>query len=601
MYDHDVGKAVGSVPSPPRTGRRIKILYPLILLLVLMGLMPLLTAAWKLISISRENLITAQQAHQLQATSSIVRQIDFRLNSLDGKLQQTENGITSVLSTSGVRGLRRFLLEVGGLESLLGEGFLTAELILARGNRFLSRPEFLDSVPGAKELLRKARKKLGKSDSVLVLGPSPLEVSGGTRSVIIMAIPLRGRSKFKGSLTALVDAEGLWEEAIGPRHSGYTLYALDSGGTLFASIDPTGLLTRVDPREFGLVKKFLAVGNRSKETSDFRILVEGEEKEILGSFDETELGWGIFAQVERKLAYSSVQEMVGSTWKWAIGAFGIAILVGWTFAARLSRPIQRLAATSHAFARGDFSVRVPVRGSHEIGELAETFNSMAEEIQGFIHRLKNAAKENSDLFLGIIKALASAIDEKDPYTRGHSERVNQYSVALGKQLKLAKQEIRDVHVASLLHDIGKIGVDDRILLKPSSLTDEEFEIMKKHPVQGANMLSSIKNMKNVIPGLLHHHERFAGGGYPKGLRGKDIPMIARIITVADIFDAMTTNRPYQKAMTTEKALARLVDLAGQTLDPEVVRAFHDACRSGKIRNLQNKLAASAAVPVPTSG
>jgi HD-GYP domain-containing protein (c-di-GMP phosphodiesterase class II) len=286
--------------------------------------------------------------------------------------------------------------------------------------------------------------------------------------------------------------------------------------------------------------------------------------------------------------------MVGSTWKWAIGAFGMAILVGLGFAASLSRPIQRLAGTSRALAGGDFSVRARVGGVSEIRDLAESFNTMAEEIQGYIQRLRNAAKENSDLFLSIIKALAAAIDEKDPYTRGHSERVNQYSVVVAKHMGLSKREIRDVHVASLLHDIGKIGIDDRILLKPSYLTDEEFEIMKKHPTKGANMLTPIKNMRDVIPGLLHHHERFSGGGYPKGLRGKEIPLIARIITVADTFDAMTTNRPYQRAMTTDKALGRLTDLAGDALDPDVVKAFHNAIRSGKIRNLQRPTEPAAA-------
>ncbi|MBI4160846.1 MAG: HD domain-containing protein, partial [Acidobacteria bacterium] len=399
-----------------------------------------------------------------------------------------------------------------------------------------------------------------------------------------------------GALAALVDLEEVWEESIGLRLEGYTLYILDAEGNLFARRDPAGLLARVDHRSFDLVRKFLAVGTRSKETSDFRIELDGEVKEILGSFDQTELGWGVFAQVERQLAYSSVREMVGSTWKGAIAAFAMAIGMGLAFAASLSRPIRRLATSSQAFAGGDFSVRVRAGGGREIADLAETFNSMAEAIQNYIQRLGNAARENSELFLGTIKALAAAIDEKDPYTRGHSERVNQYAVALAKQMGLADRDLHDVHVASLLHDVGKIGVDDRILLKPAGLTGEEFEIMKRHPVKGANMLASIKNMKGIIPGLLHHHERFSGGGYPRGLRGPAIPLIARIITVADIFDAMTTNRPYQRAMTSEQALARLDELAGEALDPAVVRAFHEAVRSGRIQNLHPQGEAVGAAP-----
>jgi HD-GYP domain-containing protein (c-di-GMP phosphodiesterase class II) len=491
--------------------------------------------------------------------------------------------------------LRRYLEAAGGLDQLIGDEFLTAELDLGGNARFLAGREFLKQYPGAEKLMDRAAQGRGDGSRVTLVGPRWLDGPAGGFSFLAMAISLERDGKTAGTLTALVDVEAIWEEAIGPRLSGYTLYALDDGGELIAARDPTGLLEIVDHNEFELVQKFLSVGSRSKETSDFRITVDGEEKAILGSFDQTALGWGIFAQVERQLAYSSVQEMVGSTWTWAIGAFGMAILMGLGFAASLSQPIQRLAGTSRALAEGDFSVRARLGGVREIHELADSFNTMAEEIQGYIQRLRNAARENSDLFLGIIKALAAAIDEKDPYTRGHSERVNAYSVAVAKQLGLTKREIRDVHVASLLHDVGKIGIDDRILLKPSYLTDEEFEIMKKHPTKGAHMLSPIKNMKDVIPGLLHHHERYTGGGYPKGMKGKEIPLVARIITVADTFDAMTTNRPYQRAMTTEKALSRLNDLAGDALDPDVVKAFHTAVRSGKIRNLQRPSEPAAAV------
>jgi HD-GYP domain-containing protein (c-di-GMP phosphodiesterase class II) len=578
-----------------RHRRRIRILYPLIVGLVLMGLAPLLTAAWKLISISREALITDQQAYQLQAISAIVRQIDAHFEFLRGRMLQTEKGIEAVLDKSSTRGLRRYLEAAGDLDRLIGDEFLTSKLDLGGNARFLAGREFLNQYPGAEELMDLAAERLGDGNPFALVGPRWLDGSGGGFSALAMATSLERDGKRAGSLTALVDVEAIWEEAIGPRLSGYTLYALDAAGDPIAARDPTGLLDRVDHREFELVQKFLSVGSRSKETSDFRITVDGEEKAILGSFDQTALGWGIFAQVERQLAYSSVQEMVGSTWTWAIGAFGMAILIGLGFAASLSRPIQNLAGTSRALAGGDFSVRARLGGVREIHELAESFNTMAEEIQGYIQRLRNAARENSDLFLGIIKALAAAIDEKDPYTRGHSERVNQYSVAVAKQLELTKREIRDVHVASLLHDVGKIGIDDRILLKPSYLTDEEFEIMKKHPTKGAHMLSPIKNMKDVIPGLLHHHERYTGGGYPQGLKGKEIPLVARIITVADTFDAMTTNRPYQRAMTTERALSRLKDLAGDALDPDVVKAFHAAVQSGKIRNLQRPSEPAAAV------
>jgi putative nucleotidyltransferase with HDIG domain len=204
-------------------------------------------------------------------------------------------------------------------------------------------------------------------------------------------------------------------------------------------------------------------------------------------------------------------------------------------------------------------------------------------MQDYIQRLKVAAQVNNELFMGTIRALADAIDEKDPYTRGHSERVNRYAVLLAKQIGLEKKEIRQVHIASLFHDIGKIGIEDKILRKPAMLTDEEYTVMKQHPEKGAQILSKIRAMHDIIPGLRFHHERWDGSGYPLGLKGEEIPMAARIVAVADAFDAMTTNRPYQKAMPFDKAIGRLLELSDRVYDRKVVTAFADAYRIGMFK------------------
>ena len=179
--------------------------------------------------------------------------------------------------------------------------------------------------------------------------------------------------------------------------------------------------------------------------------------------------------------------------------------------------------------------------------------------------------------------LAAAIDEKDPYTRGHSDRVSRYAVLLAKDLGLGSDDVRRVQVGSLLHDVGKIGIDDRILRKPTVLTEDEYRYMKQHPEKGASMLASIKNMKEINPAVRHHHERWDGGGYPGGLRGDAIPLIARIVNVADTFDAMTTNRPYQKSMSFEKAVARLKEMSGSACDPHVVAALARLYEKGELK------------------
>jgi HD-GYP domain-containing protein (c-di-GMP phosphodiesterase class II) len=230
-------------------------------------------------------------------------------------------------------------------------------------------------------------------------------------------------------------------------------------------------------------------------------------------------------------------------------------------------------------ADGKYSQRVPVRGARELAELSETFNVMSEAIEKSVAQLRQAAKENQELFFNSIRALAAAIDAKDPYTRGHSERVARYAVVLAKNMGLPADEVRKVRISALLHDVGKIGIDDRILRKPTALTDEEFEVMKTHPVKGALIMGQIPQLKEVIPGMRHHHEKWAGDGYPDGLVGEEIPMLARIISVADTFDAMTTTRPYQKAMKLDFVVGRIKSFAGIRFDPAVIQALDRAFSS----------------------
>jgi HD-GYP domain-containing protein (c-di-GMP phosphodiesterase class II) len=208
---------------------------------------------------------------------------------------------------------------------------------------------------------------------------------------------------------------------------------------------------------------------------------------------------------------------------------------------------------------------------------------MGEEIRNHIYRLDKALRENEFLLLGTIQAMAAAIDEKDPYTRGHSERVYRYSLAISRRMGLSKKAQRDVMISALLHDVGKIGIEDAILRKPAALTDQEFQIMKRHPAKGAHIMQPLLQMQEIIGGIRNHHERWAGGGYPDNLKGEEIPLLARIIQVADSFDAMTTTRPYQRAMKFEAGVARIRELAGIVFDPKVVEAFHEAWIAGDLK------------------
>jgi len=176
-------------------------------------------------------------------------------------------------------------------------------------------------------------------------------------------------------------------------------------------------------------------------------------------------------------------------------------------------------------------------------------------------------------FISTVSSLARAIDAKDPYTSGHSERVMKYALAIGEKYGLKEEELENLRLASLLHDIGKIGIKDSVLSKPRKLSLHEQRQMKDHPSIGARIVELIDDSHNIIRGILEHHERFNGSGYPKGLKGRGISLEARIIAIADTFDALTTDRTYRKKYSTKEALSEIARGSSVQFDPKVLRAF----------------------------
>jgi HD-GYP domain-containing protein (c-di-GMP phosphodiesterase class II) len=184
------------------------------------------------------------------------------------------------------------------------------------------------------------------------------------------------------------------------------------------------------------------------------------------------------------------------------------------------------------------------------------------------------------VFVDTVTALAEAIEKRDPYTGGHVRRVVSYSLLLGAELGLPPHELEALRLAATLHDVGKIAVPDTILRKPAPLDREEVVAMQRHPLDGAEIVSRIRDLRHLLPGVRSHHERVDGGGYPDGLGGEDIPLVARIIAVADTYDAMTTNRPYRQGLTPERAAAEIRRGRGSQFAPEVVAAFEAAYERG---------------------
>jgi putative nucleotidyltransferase with HDIG domain len=254
-----------------------------------------------------------------------------------------------------------------------------------------------------------------------------------------------------------------------------------------------------------------------------------------------------------------------------IGAMGLALLASIWIAHRLSEPIKRLSCSLHRMATSrQFDAKLPLTGSsRELDTLTETFNALMASVA-------SAEAETETAYTAAIRALATALDARDPYTAGHSERVSVLSVAIGRTLNLSADDLEVVRLGALLHDIGKIGVPDDVLRKPGALTPSEYDTIKQHTVLGARILRTVPFLARHIPIVELHHERPDGNGYPHGLIGDDIPLAARIVHVADAYDAMTNARAYRPGRPSHEALSELWNASGTEFHAEVVSALASA-------------------------
>ncbi|MFH1783380.1 MAG: HD domain-containing phosphohydrolase [bacterium] len=200
------------------------------------------------------------------------------------------------------------------------------------------------------------------------------------------------------------------------------------------------------------------------------------------------------------------------------------------------------------------------------------FSALADQAAIAIENAK-LYKDMQELFLSTIKSLATAIEAKDPYTKGHSERVTNLSMAISRKMGMPFEDRERLQIAALLHDVGKIGVPEAVLGKPGKLNDEEWKAIKQHPAKGEEILKPIKQLSDILPVIRHHHEKYGGGGYPDGIKAQEIPLASRIITVADSFDAMASERPYRPPMKKKDIMQELERCKGTQFDPKVIEAF----------------------------
>ncbi|MDJ0883018.1 MAG: HD-GYP domain-containing protein [Desulfobacterales bacterium] len=261
----------------------------------------------------------------------------------------------------------------------------------------------------------------------------------------------------------------------------------------------------------------------------------------------------------------------------------LGIFVSSLLASFLIRPIRALSAGVEELKHGKAQSPLKVYSQDELGRLTRRFNEMTALITAQRGELTRYARDLEEAYVSMVKVVAAAIDARDSYTHGHSARVARLSLSMGRQLGLPEAELRELEVACLLHDVGKIKTPDVILLKAAKLNQEEFREMMHHVEHGASILSWAPSLTKYIPSTRHHHEWHNGQGYPDGLSGEDIPLFAAIISIADAYDAMTSDRPYRKAIFKEEALRRIERMAGTQFRPELVAVFKDVLAAERDR------------------
>jgi len=579
--DSSEGRPLSSSAS---SHARIPILYLILGVLLVISIVPMYFYSTQVVAINRDRLKTNEMLLQNTVTSSLADDLAQHERSLRVMLENLSSAI-QVASGGNIGGK---YIEAPELRALL-ENFVSSSDEVAYATLLNAEAKGISAGRIAPDafLQRELERAYAAARDGRMYNGQALVVGEGksARTVFLVSSPVRYGQRFLGVIAAVVDLDFLIRRLREVGGGGLTPYVVDAQGRLVAAATPE-FATGQDMKNLEIVRNFVDGGNRAQlaVTMEFNVTASSKQIEMLGTFSPvTSLDWAVVVQKPQREAYRSVYEMQRTARLLAMLAVLLSIGVSIFAARRITNPLEILTQSSRALAKGDFSQRVHLWSRTEIGELAQTFNSMSEDLERFVEDLKRAAEENRALFMGSIQMLAGAVDEKDPYTRGHSDRVTRYSLLIAKEMNLPPAFMETLRISAQLHDVGKIGIEDHILKKPGALTEEEFEVMKTHTTKGANILRPVTQLAEMLPGIELHHESLDGRGYPYGLQGDQIPLLARVIAVADTFDALTTNRPYQQAHTPEQTLQIIRNLAGKRLDPDAVAALLAVYTRGEIK------------------
>jgi len=586
-----MAEIVPSILTRLRSGR-VRILWLVLGALLLVSALPIGLYHRQVLELSQEKLVDTERVQQTELTRSLAQEVQFFESNLTQQLISQRqiltltgliDNVTDPVAEPKVTRLLENFVD-SNRDSFI---YLTAVGRDGKGTTASQGNFRAEQDPFVAKALQRAFVSCVQS---VKFRSDPLALAPDNRPAFVMAVPLKdSQDNFTGMLAAVVSLEPILHRLQDASVRGRAVFIVDHYGHSVAHPDTKHFVPGEDLSDkSNMVAQIKALPKdlRNTETVHFTEKENNRQVEMVGTYSTLpEVNWAVISErsVDQARVDAGVTELNQQALAFVSVVVLVAILFGYFFAVGISTPIRSLAASTRAISRGEFHQRTPVRGAAEISELAENFNLMASDIEEYIERLKEAAEANRELFIGSIRMLAAAIDEKDPYTRGHSGRVAKYSTIIAQEMNLSPEALDKLKIAALLHDVGKIGVDDRVLKKPGSLTPEEFEIMKTHTTKGANIMRPVSQLKDMLPGIELHHEHMDGRGYPYGLTGPQIPQMARIIGVADTLDAMTTNRPYQNAMDLDYALGRIKALAGSKFDEAIVVALESAVKAGKLR------------------
>ncbi|MGZ3439164.1 MAG: HD domain-containing phosphohydrolase [Polyangia bacterium] len=547
---------------------KLRLAPRLALLSLAAGLVPLGVTLLVLVPHGEDALRTSAKLLHQSELEGLRARVDGALDELMGDVRIVSTAHASEADQLERRARLRFLLDK--------HQEITVATLFADGQKIAGAQAFdraLVTDADLDEHERRARPLLGGGAAASEFYPSVRR----QEMLITLVTPLPGHARYLATEVSLRRVQELIEHTRVGRRG--IAYLVDDRGRLVAHPDRARVLRQDNVSSIPIVAELVPNIDRASGGHALTVVTDfsDEGRDLLGAYAPLgRLRWGLVVSEPREDAYGLARATWAHAGGWTALALALSLVVAFFFARDVTRPVAKLMEGTRGLAGGAFGITVPVEGPPEIAALARTFNEASQRLDQYDADNRKLLLALERGYLEVLRALVNAIEAKDPYTAGHSQRTAEFAVAIANRLRLGADEMKEIEVGGLLHDIGKIGIAENILRKPAQLDDAEMRVMRGHPAIGDGIVSDIQMLHRIRSMVRNHHERYDGSGYPDGLKGDEIPLGARIIAVADTYDAITSDRCYQPGRPPVESVPILRRLAGQQLDAMCVDALFGA-------------------------